>query len=175
MQRTRGEDHSGELREVASAAHELLMAQGSEEPGALRAARERVLVAARRALDAGCSLAALAEAEQAGQERARGELRSQLLRRVERSARRLREADREHRDEIRRAAAVGLGTREIAEAAGLAYGTIRAIVMRSESDEHSIGVRSGPSNGADAATASHPDGASDRVAGLGGEIEFASE
>ena len=68
--------------------------------------------AASAAIAAGMPLAAIAHAERVGQTRARHELGSDVLRRVERAAR------------------LGLPHREIAAAAHVAHGTVRAIVAR---------------------------------------------
>jgi DNA-binding NarL/FixJ family response regulator len=142
---------SSELREVADAAHALLRAEAGDE-GTLEPARQRSLQAARAALEAGHSLAAMAAAESEGRQRARDDLRSELLRKVTRTAKRMQEAIDEHYREVRRAAGVGLSTREIASAAGIAHGTVRAIVSRMDgsaesatepSDAHSDGARHG--------------------------------
>jgi hypothetical protein len=122
-------DLPSELTEVANAAHDLLRAQ-ADNRDADGAARQRVLSAAQTALGAGHSLAALAAAEAAGRDQARHELRSELLRRIRRASRRLQEASEEHHREIRRAAQIGLSTREIASAADVAHGTVRAMIAR---------------------------------------------
>jgi hypothetical protein len=56
--------------------------------------------AASRAIAAGLLLAAIADAEQIGQRRAREELGPDLLRRVERAARRKREAEHEYEQAV---------------------------------------------------------------------------
>lgn len=69
-------------------------------------------------------------AEQAGQSRARREDGKELLRAVERSARRRRDAERDYEQAIARAVTLGLAHREIAAAAHTTHGTIRAVVSR---------------------------------------------
>ena len=86
--------------------------------------------AASRAIAAGLSLAAIADAEQIGQRRAREELGPEVLRRVERAARRKREAEHEYEAAIVRAGRLGLAHRDVAAAAQVAHGTVRAIIAR---------------------------------------------
>lgn len=90
----------------------------------------RVTDAAKAALDFGLGLAQVAAAEAAGQEAARDGLRGDVLRAVARSAKKKRDATAEHDADVARAAALGLGAREIAERAGVAHGTVAAIVRR---------------------------------------------
>jgi DNA-binding NarL/FixJ family response regulator len=73
-----------------------------------------------------------AAAESEGRQRARGGLRGELLRKIKQTAKRVQEATGEHQDEIRRAAGVGLSTREIAVAAEISRGTVRAIINRTD-------------------------------------------
>lgn len=91
-----------------------------------------VPAAAKAAIAAGMPLAAIADAERVGQIRARRELSHDVLRRVERAAGRKREADDEYAHAITRAARLGLPHREIAAAAHVAHGTVRAIVARGD-------------------------------------------
>ncbi|MGZ6575425.1 MAG: hypothetical protein ACXVH3_35215 [Solirubrobacteraceae bacterium] len=65
-----------------------------------------------------------------GEDRARDELRTDILRRVERAANRKREADIDCDQAIDRAARLGLSHREIATAAQVTHGT--AILTRSD-------------------------------------------
>jgi DNA-binding NarL/FixJ family response regulator len=109
----------------------MIRARASEN-GQLDDTHKQSLLAARMALDAGHSLAAMAAAEAQGRQQARDGLRSELLRKVTRSAKRVQEATDEHHREVRRAAAIGLSTRDIASAAGLAHGTVRAIISRED-------------------------------------------
>lgn len=113
------------VREAAEAALETRAADGDRSE-----AQQRLTTAAKAALDAGYGLRQVAEAEAAGQAAARDRLRKDVLRRVERSARRLREVTAEHETQIAQADALGLGAREIAERASIAHGTVAAIVRR---------------------------------------------
>lgn len=116
------------LRDVRQAAEAALEAQAK---GASNAdATAQLTAAAKTALDAGHGLSAVAAAEAAGQEAARSRLRAEVLRDVARSAKKKREATAEHDAAVTRAAALGLGAREIAERAGVAHGTVAAIVRR---------------------------------------------
>jgi len=81
---------------------------------------------------AGAALGAIAAAEQAGHARARDELGPDALKRITRAARRRREADAEYEHEITRGDRIGLTHREIAAAADIAHGTVRAILDRTQ-------------------------------------------
>ena len=78
------------------------------------------------------SLASIADAERIGQWRAREELGGEVLRRVERAARRKREAEDEYEQAVVRAGRVGLAHRDVAAAAQVAHGTVRAILARTQ-------------------------------------------
>jgi len=113
---------SGELEQIAAAAAErlrALVAGGAEREVDLQ---RRVGEAASRGIAAGLSLAGIADAEQIGHGRAREELGPQLLRRVERAARRKREAELEYEEAIALAGRLGLVHRNIAAAAQVAHG-----------------------------------------------------
>jgi hypothetical protein len=79
-------------------------------------------------------LSSIADAERIGQERAREALGPELLRRVERTARRWREAEREYEHAVARAGRLGLAHRDVAVAAQVAHGTVRAIIGRTHAD-----------------------------------------
>jgi len=91
----------------------------------------RALVdAATAAMGAGYSLTEIARAEAGGKDEVKHALSGDALRRVERSGRQAREAQLEHHRAIARAVRLGLSTREIAAAANVTHGTIRAITNR---------------------------------------------
>lgn len=119
-----------ELRAVAEAAGERLRADAGEDEHAGFLAGERLLVAATSAISANYSLTEIAQAEARGKADVRRELGSDALKQVERSGRQAREAEAEHHRVIARAMRLGLSTREIALAAGVTHGTIRAISNR---------------------------------------------
>jgi hypothetical protein len=121
---------NGELEAVAAAAAERLRAETEENGAQADEAQQAVIAAAGRAMAARVGLGQIAAAEQAGQARVREELGKELLRVIERCARRRREIDREYEQAIRRAGRLGLAQREIAGAAGSAPGTIRALLAR---------------------------------------------
>ena len=79
---------------------------------------------------ASAALAAIADAEREGELRARRELSGDVLRQLARAAKRKREADREYEQAIARAGRLGLSHREIAAAAEISHGTVRAILTR---------------------------------------------
>ena len=121
---------SGELEQIATAAAERLRALTVGDVERDTDLGRRVGEAASRAIAAGLSLAAIAEAEQIGQGRAREELGPELLRGVERAARRKRDAEREYEQAIVRAGRLGVTHREVAAVAQVAHGTVRAIIAR---------------------------------------------
>lgn len=136
------------VREAAEVALETRAADGD-----VSEAQQRLTTAAKAALDAGHRLSQVAEAEAAGQAAARDRLRKDVLRRVERSARRLRDVTAEHETLIAQADALGLGAREIAERATIAHGTVAAIVRRHAQRTTGGGVVA-PEAGEDTATTS---------------------
>lgn len=144
-----------ELEAIAAAAADELRALMDEARDGGQARCSGVPAAAGAAIAAGMPLAAVAHAERVGQTRARRELGSDVLRRVERAARRKREADDEYQHAIVRAGRLGLPQREIAGAAQVAHRTIRAIIARG--DGHSCDVASSvvpaDTNGSDPAHA----------------------
>ena len=87
--------------------------------------------AASAAIVAGAALGAIADAERSGELRARRALSMDVLRHVTRAAKRKREADSEYEQAIARAGRIGLSHREIATAAEVSHGTVRAILARS--------------------------------------------
>jgi DNA-binding NarL/FixJ family response regulator len=122
---------SPELEAIAAAAHDRLQAQAGQDLSAQQAAQRRVAEAASAAIAAGAALSVIADAEHTGQLRARRALSTDVLRHVTRAAKRKREADSEYEQAIARAGRIGLSHREIATAAEVSHGTVRAILARS--------------------------------------------
>ena len=120
----------GELLAVAEAAGERLRAETDQDLEASRAAADALVSAASAAMAGGHSLTAIARAEAEGKETVRQALRGDALKLVERSGERARQMRAEHYQAIARATRLGLPMREIAQAAGVAHGTIRAINNR---------------------------------------------
>jgi DNA-binding NarL/FixJ family response regulator len=87
---------------------------------------------------AGYSLTEIARAEAYGKDTLRRRLRGDALKMVERSGARSREAQVEHYRAIARATRLGLPMREIAHAAHVTHGTIRAITNRLARDPASV-------------------------------------
>ena len=123
---------SGELEEIATSAGERLRALTDGDVEREAELRRRVGEAASRAIAAGLLLSSIADAEQIGQRRAREVLGPDLLRRVERAGRRKREAEHEYEQAVVCAARLGLAHRDVAAAAQVAHGTVRAIVARTQ-------------------------------------------
>jgi hypothetical protein len=121
------ESLSPELEAIATAAAQRLRAQVDENEPHAAEAQQAVIAAASGAMSAGVSLGEIAAAEQAGQNRAREELGTDLLRAVERAARRRREIEHEYEQAVQRAARIGLAHSDIATAAQTARATIHTI------------------------------------------------
>ena len=83
-----------------------------------------------------------------GKHAARREVRTQLrgdtLKKVERARRHVRDAEAAYHAAIGRAVRLGLSTRDIAHAADVTHGTIRAITARSDGGENRCGCRQRP-------------------------------
>jgi predicted transcriptional regulator len=120
----------GELLAVADAAGSRLRAETDQDDEAARAAADALLQAAAAAMAAGRSLTEIAGAEAHGKETVRHALRADALKLVERTGNRAREMQLEHYRAIARSTRLGLPMREIAQAAGVTHGTIRAINNR---------------------------------------------
>ena len=118
------------VEEVRGAAEARLEAQVSGD-GVVDAARRAVL-AAHAALDAGHSVAEIASAEAAGERAARERSAGQVLRSVERAARKMRDATDEYERAILHATRLGLPARDIAARAGVSHGTVAAVARRHE-------------------------------------------
>ncbi len=129
-------DHSTEpqlapvLEAIAQAAHDRLHAEAGENPATASEAQRRVAETASAAIAAGAELSAIANAEQTGHERARRALSGDVLKRIDRAAKRKHEADAEYEGAVQRAGRLGLSHREIATAAHVTHGTVRAILTR---------------------------------------------
>ncbi len=123
-----------ELMAVAEVAGARLRAETDGDRDASSAAAESFLAAATAAMSANYSLGEIAQAEARGKEAVRGEIGGEALRLVEHSGREAREAEAEHHRAIGRAMRLGLSMREIAVAAGVTHGTIRAISNRLSED-----------------------------------------
>ena len=106
---------SPELEAIATAAHDRLHAQTGQDLSTIEEAERRVAEAASAAIAAGARLSAIADAERAGEQRARQELSADVLRQVTRAAKKKRDADTEYEQAITRAGRLGLSHREIAE------------------------------------------------------------
>ena len=119
-----------ELAAVARAAGDRLRAETDADADAAQAAAGALMTAATAAMAAGHTLSEITQAEARGKQAVRNALRGDALRTVERSGRRARDAGIEHHQSIARAMRLGLSTREIAAAAGVTHGTIRAISNR---------------------------------------------
>lgn len=119
-----------ELAAVAEAAGARLRAETDADGDAAQAAAEALVAAASAAMAAGHALSDIARAEAQGKEDVRDALRGDTLRSVERTGRRARETRSDHHQAIARAMRLGLSTREIAAAADVTHGTVRAISNR---------------------------------------------
>jgi hypothetical protein len=119
-----------ELGGVEEAAGARLRAETDGDRSAAALAADALLAAATSAMAAGYSLSEIAAAEVRGKVCLREELRGDALKRIERSGRQMRESVVDHHHAIARAVRLGLSMREVALAAGVTHGTIRAISNR---------------------------------------------
>jgi hypothetical protein len=131
----------GELLAVAEAAGARLRAETDQDAEAERAAADALLQAASSAMAAGHSLSQIARTEGDGKETVRRRLRTDALKLVERTGDRARQMQVEHYQAIARATRLGLPMREIAQAAGVTHGTIRAINNRLASQGTGSGIQ----------------------------------
>ena len=118
------------LDAVAQAGAALLRAETDQNVTAAREARDVLMRAATAAMQGGIPLRDITAAESRGQSEIRQELRGDTLRKVERARRQMRDAERSYHTAVERAVRLGLSTREIAHAADVTHGTIRAITAR---------------------------------------------
>ena len=132
----------GPLARVAEAAGARLRAETDEDADAARTAADALTHAATSAMGAGYTLTEIARAEARGKDTIRHALRADALKLVERSGARARETQTEHHRAIARASRLGLPMREIAQAAHVTHGTIRAITNRLASNETDSDARS---------------------------------
>src|SRR5512140_2851816 len=94
---------SPELEAIAAAAHDRLRAEADDDLHTAGDAQRCVAEAASAAMMTGTALGAIAEAERAGQARARAALSADVLRQVARAAKRKRDAEAEYDQAIKRA------------------------------------------------------------------------
>ncbi len=120
----------GQLVAVAEAAGARLRAETDEDADAAQLAADELTRAATSAMAAGYSLTEIARAEASGKDTLRRTLRADALKLVERTGSHARAAEAEHHRAIARATRLGLPMREIAHAAHVTHGTVRAITHR---------------------------------------------
>ena len=116
-----------EVRQAAGAALEAL-ATGADPADA----DGRTRAAARAALDDGHPIAAIAAAQADGERTARERVGAQVLRSVERLAKKMRESTEEYERAVAQATRLGLPARDIAARAGVSHGTVAAVARRHE-------------------------------------------
>ncbi len=115
--------------DIAQAAYELAVAEVDDDDQRASEARERSASAVGEAIRLGEPLSAIATHETDGRRRAREEFGKSLLKAAAASARRRRDAEDAFQRDVRRAGRL-VSDREVAEAIGVAPGTVRAIVRR---------------------------------------------
>lgn len=121
------------LDEVRQAAEAALEAHASGESTQEQDGRK--LAAARAALDGGHPIAAIAEAEAEGEAAARDRVGAQVLRSIERLAKKMRDATQEYERAVTLGTRLGLAARDIAVRAGVSHGTVAAVARRHEQAE----------------------------------------
>jgi len=128
------------VRAAAEAAVEAQVGDGDEAEGL-----ERSRAAAREALDGGHGISVIARAESEGERAARERLGAQVLRSVERSAKKLREVTADYERAVAQAVGIGLPARDIAARAGVSHGTVTALARRAAKQR--LGPAAGPAPG----------------------------
>lgn len=113
------------VRTAAEAAVEAQVSDGDD-----RDAAGGLQAAARTALDGGLSISAIARAEGDGERAARERLGGQVLRVIERTAKKLRDVTAEYEDVVVKGVRIGLPARDIAARAGVSHGTVTALARR---------------------------------------------
>jgi len=121
-----------ELEAIAAAAADRLRGEIAGTDQHEPETHHAVAQAASAAIAAGVPLGAIADAERLGQQRAREELRPDVLRQIARAARRKRETELEYEQAVIRGVRLGLSHRELAGAAQISHGTVRAVIARTE-------------------------------------------
>jgi DNA-binding NarL/FixJ family response regulator len=124
------------LAAVAQAAGARLRAQADEDADGERVAAESLVAAASTAMAGGVAIREIMTAEARGKAVVRDELRPDGLKRVQRTAQQVRDAKTAHEAAVGRAMRIELSTRDIAEAAGVTHGTIRAMAQRRAPQEN---------------------------------------
>ena len=130
MRQTTDVELTGELETIATAAADRMRALSDGDVERETDLRRRVGEAASCAIAARLPFGVDRGRRAARPRGAREELGRELLRRVERAAGRRRDAEREYEQAVVRACRVGLAHRDVAAAAQVAHGTVRAIVAR---------------------------------------------
>ena len=118
-----------ELEAIAAAAADRLRGEIAGTDQHEPETHHAVAQAASAAIAAGVPLGAIADAERLGQQRAREELRPDVLRQI---ARRKRETELEYEQAVIRGVRLGLSHRELAGAAQISHGTVRAVIARTQ-------------------------------------------
>jgi DNA-binding NarL/FixJ family response regulator len=116
-----------EVRQAAAAALEALATEDGYDE-----AEGKTRAAARTALDGGHSIAEIAAAQADGERMARERVGPQVLRAVERTAKKIRDATDEHEREVAKGVRLGLAARDIAARAGVSHATVTAVARRRE-------------------------------------------
>jgi hypothetical protein len=108
---------AADLESIAAAAETTLRARGEHDQAAEAQAHRQLVEAAGAAMSSGRSLGEIADAERRGHDRARSDLAKEILPRVHRAARRMRDAIADYEQLVAHAARIGVAPVEIAAAA----------------------------------------------------------
>jgi hypothetical protein len=120
-----------ELGRIAQAAYERSVAEVNGDDERSASASTQFEEALHGAVSARVPISAIAAAEQAGQERAKDELRREVLRGIERGAKQRRNGQAAYEVAVRRGGRLGLGNVEMASAAAVTHAAIRKLLERS--------------------------------------------
>lgn len=122
-----------ELEAIATAAADVVRADAAQDADARGGAEARMAEAIAAAAMARTDFEAIAQAGRQGRARARGELGTEVARRIKRAAQRRREVEHEYEEAVRLGARIGMAHGEIAAAAGISPNGVRSVLARGES------------------------------------------
>jgi hypothetical protein len=125
---------AADLESIAAAAETTLRARGEHDQAAEAQARCQLVEAAGAAMSSGRSLGEIADAERRGHDRARSDLAKEILPRVHRAARRMRDAIADYEQLVAHAARIGVAPVEIAAAAEVSRSAIRTVIRTASAD-----------------------------------------
>jgi hypothetical protein len=131
---TEASEASGVLERIAVAACERAVAQVNEEHERVGQVAQEFESALHDAVSQHARLVDIATAEATGLERAKSQLRREVLRGIERGAKARSDGQAAWEAAVRRGGRLGLGNVEIASVAGVTHAAVRKVLERSDNE-----------------------------------------